>query len=173
MTFNPNVTPTNKATLAGVQTPGYCEITAASSPRRWDVRKGPGTSGARSIFRGLDIAKITMRLRLTTPQDFADWATFRPIVMAVPRGNRGYLDIVHPVLAELDISTVGVEDVGLLTRGEQGEWYVEIKFIEHRRPRPGLASPDGSDTEPTPLDPLEVEIQALRTQNQALAARYP
>lgn len=46
---------------------------------------------------------------------------------------------------------------------------VEIKFIEHRRPRPALATPEGAQARPGPMGESELYTQHLSNQNDAIA----
>lgn len=160
MTWNPNTDPVDFAELGGQRTPGICEVIGAGSPRQWDEGRGPGLSGARLRFRGLRLGKPMLRIKLVSEQDFADWEAFRSVVQRPPLGERPRaLDIVHPILEDVGIRSVVVEDVSQLTQTDNGEWTVEIKLIEYRPPVRAAATIDGS-TQAT-ADPLDAEIEDL------------
>lgn len=174
MSFNPIGASIDYVTIAGQRTPGIAEIQGASSPRRWDQRRGYGLSGATVIFRGLTLAQFKILLRLYTEQDWQDWESFRPIVQRPPFGERPRaLDIAHPILADLNITSVVVEDLLQPAQTEDGVWTVEIRLLEYRRPTIALSRPDGSDAQ-QPGDEVEQRIDRndarIRQLNQELAA---
>lgn len=189
MTFDPIRTPVDYALLAGQRTPGLCDILSANSPRRWDVRRGTAFSGATVVFRGTDLAKPLMRLRLYTEQDWQDWHAFAPLVLREPppdaadvarRTRRGQspppaprrpraLDIWHPILEDLGIRSVVVEDVLQPLQTGNGEWTIDVKLLEYRAPVFALARPEGAQDQPR--DRFEAAIESANAQNQALRDR--
>lgn len=157
--WNPIDAAVNKATIAGQLTPGVCEITGANSPRKWDERGGYGYSGAIVVYHGTGLSHFTIGLTLYTIEDWNDWAKFKSVVAKAPFGKRPRaLDISHPVLAEVGITSIVVEDVNAPMQIDDGVWLVEIKAIEYRNPKYTLAKPEGSAA--TPVDPREQEIAA-------------
>ena len=159
MTWNPLDDSVDKATIGGQLTPGICEIVGADSPRAWDERTGYGLSGATVYFHGIKLSHFSIRFRLYTTQDWDDWHTFRPLVDRPPIGKRPRsLDCVHPLLEDLGISSIVIEDVLVPEQTDDGEWTIELKVIEFRQPKFGMAKPEGSTA--TPVDPVEAEIQA-------------
>lgn len=174
MPFHPIAAPVDYIVLSGLRSPGIAEVIGASSPREWDVRKGYGLMGAFVVYRGRGLAKFSVRLTFTTAEDWTSWEAWKPLVMTYPRrrgGGRdsGTLDIWHPILEDLGIGAVCVEDVLQPVPGETGDWNVEIKFLEFRRPKIALAKPEGAKA--TPTDPVEDQIiKPLMDQLQRLAA---
>ncbi len=169
---DPISNPVDYVILGGQRSPGLAEISDASSPRRWDERKGYGLSGSTVVFRGIGLAKPILTLRLYSAEDFAAWESWRPLVARPPLGSRPRaLDIWHPFLEEAGIGSVVVEDVSQPVQSGDGEWTITIKLIEYRRPKLTLARPDGSDTRLT--DPIDIEIAAndaeIRRLNAELA----
>jgi hypothetical protein len=189
MTFDPIRTPVDYALVAGTRTPGLCEILGANSPRRWDVRRGTAFSGATVVYRGTDLAKPTMRLRLYTEQHWQDWHAFAPLVLrelppdaadVAQRQRRGQspppaqrrpraLDIWHPILEDLGIRSVVVEDVLQPVQTGDGEWTIDVKLIEYRVPVFALAQPEGAQDQPR--DRFEVMIEEQNARNQVLRDR--
>ena len=159
--------------LAGQRSPGLCDVSGASSPRDWDVRKGYGLSGASVVYTGDGLAKFTVRLFFWESSHFDAWERFRPLVKKPPRGTRPKaMDISHPYLEELEIKSAVVEDQLQFTQVEPGMFVKDIKFIQYRAPLPMLAKPDGSQSkpnEPTAQSEAEKTIQALTRQMQELA----
>lgn len=168
MSWDPITSPVDHIELAGKRSPGLCEVIGAGSPRKWDERRGYALSGATVVFRGIGLARFTVRLRFYTPEDWAAWYAWKPLVDKPPLGKRpSALDIWHPLLEAQAIKKVVVEDVGQPDQTEDGEWTVEIKFIEFRRPQIALAKPEGSKA--TPADPVEREIERVDAENKTLA----
>jgi len=175
VTWDPITDPVDYILLAGQKSPGLADVIGAGSPREWDIRKGHGISGANSVFTGLSLARFSVKLRLYTVQDWSDWHAWKPLVDKLPtrRGGEGKdsgkLDISHPFLQMCGIKAAGVEDVLQPEQTADGEWTIEIKFIEFRRPKFGLAKPEGAAA--SPVDPIEEEwIKPLTQQVQRLAS---
>jgi hypothetical protein len=159
VSWNPIDTPVDKAFLGGKITPGLCDIDGANSPRNWDERDGYGLSGATVIFKGVKLSHFSIKFRLYTPADWDEWHAFAPTVAKPPLGKRPRaLDIAHPITDEVGIRSVVVDDVLAPVQSGDGEWTVEVKLIEFRKPRFALAKPQGSTS--TPVDPIEQQIQA-------------
>jgi hypothetical protein len=162
MTWDPIVSPCDYITLAGNKSPGLAEVRGASSPRKWDEQDGVGISGAVLLFKGRGLAHFSVILKLCSAQDWSDWFAWKPVVDKLPsqRGGEGKdsgaLSIWHPLLEQLDIKAVAVAEVMQPEQVGDGEWAIEIKFVEFRRPKYTLAKPDGADAAPV-LDPIEEE----------------
>lgn len=79
------------------------------------------------------------------------------------------LDIWHPILEDLGITSVVVENTLQPVQTGNGEWTIEVRLIEHRAPVFALARPEGS--EDAPRDRFEEAILDADAQNQALRDR--
>lgn len=170
MTFNPLSTPVNHILLANRRSPGLADIKGSNSPRRWDERRGYALSGSRVVFRGIGLARFIVTLRLYNDDDWDNWHDWRELVQRPPVGQRARAqDIWHPILEDLLITSAVVEDV-LQPRPttDDGEWSIDIKFIEFRPPVRVVNNVEGSD-ETEELDPVQQRIQALQNQVEALA----
>ncbi|MBA3841096.1 MAG: hypothetical protein H0X39_00475 [Actinobacteria bacterium] len=174
MSWNPIDEPKDYITLAGQKSPGLADVVGASSIRNWDERQGIGISGAFSVFKGRGLAKFSVRLRLYSAQDWADWFTWKPLVEAVPKRrtgkgrDSGVMDILHPLLEELDIKSVAVTELMQPEQTGDGEWTVEIKFLEWRQPKVSLATPEAAAA-PEPVDEWEGRVSKLASQLQSVA----
>lgn len=170
MSWNPIEQPIDKVVMAGKLTPGIAEIVGANSPRSWDERGGYGLSGALSVFTGIKLAHFSIRLSLYTIEDWNDWHAFKAIVAKPPYGKRPRaIDISHPILDDVGIRAVGVEDVLGAEQSDAGVWTIEIKCIEFRKPKVALAKPEGATA--TPVDPVEQKIALKNAEYDALAAQ--
>jgi hypothetical protein len=168
MSWDPINDPIDYVILAGKRSPGIADIIGASSPRRWDERRGYGLSGATLIFRGVQLAKWTLQLRLYTPEDWADWHAWKRLVQRPPAGARPKaMDIWHPILEELGVKAAGVEDLLQPLQTADGEWTIEIKMIEYRRPEFKLAKPEGAK-ENEAVDPIDALIDQNRREIEDL-----
>lgn len=170
MTWDPLTQPIDHVLIGGQWTPGLAEITGASSPRRWDERKGYGLSGSRVVFRGVGLSKFSIKLRLLTPEDWRGWEEFRPIVQRPPLGVRARaVSCWHPFLEELEIKSLVVEELLQPVQTGEGEWTIEIKCIEWRRPRPALGVPDGGENPGEEPDALDLQIERMSAEANRLA----
>lgn len=169
MAWLPLTEPHDKILVSGQPSPGICDVQGASSPRRWDIRKGYALQGARAVFRGLDVARFRTRFRLLSPSDWEDWHAFRPLVDRPPSGTRPQaLDVWHPILEDLGITQAVVETVSQAEKvGEQGEWSVTVAWIEYRRPAPLVVAADGS-TAQRPESEYARAIRLRRARNEAI-----
>lgn len=169
MAFDPTKAPVDYILLAGRKSPGIADIERANSPRAWDERRGYGLSGATTIFRGVRLSHFTVKLRLYTAEHFAEWAGFAALVQKPPIGERPkQLEIWHPILEDLGIVACGVEDVKQPVQTRDGEWTIEIAFIEYRKLTTALSRPDGAQARP--VDPIDRHIEDLANQVQVLSA---
>jgi hypothetical protein len=169
MAWNPLDQPVDYIKLGGQRSPGLAEVLGATSPRKWDERGGYGLSGSTLIFRGVGLAKFTVKLKLYTIEDWAAWDAWKPLVAKPPLGTRARAqDIWHPLLEQVDVKAAVVEEVSQPEQTNDGEWTIAIKFIEFRKPKVALAKPDAAKA--TPADPIETQvIQPLLNQFNALA----
>jgi hypothetical protein len=154
--------------LGGLKSPGLCDVQGAGSPRKWDQAAGYGLSGAVSRFLGNALSEFSIKFRLygdpkVPDPDWQAWQAFEAVLMKPPAGKHPRaLDIWHPVLERLKIKSVGVVDVGQPYQSDDGEWTIEVKFIEYRRPKITLAKPEAAKA--TPTDPYDRIIDSLDQQ---------
>ena len=172
MGWNPLDDPIDYFELAGQRSPGLATILGAGSPRGWDIRKGYGYSGAIIWFTGIGLAKFSAKIELYEATDWEDWHAFKSLVKKPPLGVRPKaLDIWHPLLEDLEIKSVVVEDLLQPVQTQPGVWEIQIKFLQHRALKFSLAKPDGSQDRVT--DPVELRIQertgVLKNLNNQLA----
>lgn len=158
--WNPLEQPADSVILAGETSPGICEVDAGVQKRDYDERRGPALSGARLVYRGTKLVRFTLRIKLYTVADWDGWNAWSRLVERPPDGTRpGALDIEHPQLEALGVTSCVIEELGQAKRtSDDGEWTIEIKCIEHRPPAPALVGVDGSESQAT-TDPLDREIE--------------
>lgn len=160
--------------LAGQKSPGLCDVAGAGTPRTWDERKGYGLSGATIVYTGDGLAKFGIKIKLYTTEDFAAWDTFKLLLKKTPRGVRPKaMDISHPLLEELGITSVVVEDLLQGVQTADGEWTYEVKLKQYRAPLPTIGKPDGSASkadQPTAQTEIDKTIDALTKQVKGLSS---
>ena len=164
----------DKFFLAYQISPGRCIIKGASSPRKWNVNDGFGQTGASVVFGGEKLSSFEIELQFWEPEHLDEWQDFKSLCEKPPTGTiPKALDIYHPILADLKITSVVVEDRTQLDLiDETGLWSTTIKFIQYKKPRPILAKPVASIPNaavpvPTAQDAGDRMIAALYAKFQA------
>lgn len=172
MTFDPLASPVDYVLVAGQRTPGLATIEGAVSKRRIAIRMSYALTGGVAVYRGFELVKFQIKIRLYSSEDWQAWESFRSLIARPPIGVRAKaLDVTHPILEELGVSQALVESVSQPQRtDDSGEWTIVVSMIEYQKPKPALSVPEGSQETPQ-LSPEEIEINALTAQNQALAQR--
>lgn len=166
--WDPITQPIDKIKMGGQWSPGYCDIVGASSPRKWEELGGYGMSGALLIYRGWGIAHFSIKFRLYSEDDWQAWHAFKPLVTRPPRNTRPRsIDVSHPLLEDLQIRSVVVEDLSQPEQTDHGEWTIEIKLIAYRQLTPSQAKMEGGEA-PAPLDQLDLELQDEGSRGQAM-----
>lgn len=161
-------------TIAGTDMPGLVSFPKpGDSPRKWDERRGVGLSGATIVFIGLDVAKFTARLTLWLPEHFARWEQHKQLVAPPPQGQRpAILDAFNPLLAEVGIKAVGVENRTMfMPVSGGGDWFTDISCLGYRKPLPQIgtgSSAKATKYQQTAGDAGSQQIAALLGQLQGL-----
>jgi len=175
---NPLVTPGLYDTikLAGVRSPGQCDLTGAHAPRKWDVWRGFGLSGAATVYTGDDIDKFAVRLIFWEDAQIDEYnANFVPLLAKPPRGKRPKaLDFYHPYASDppINIRSVGVQDVTQLLQIEDGKFAVDILLIPFVQIKRAVAKPIVSgDEKPKPEDAYDRKILELDERIQQLTKK--
>lgn len=160
--------------ISGKVIPGILEfVSPAGTPRKWDVRSGPGLSGATIVFTGLDVVKFTTRHTLTTSDEFARWDEIEPLVAPPPQGQRAEIRVVyHPLLAIVRCDKAGVEDWIMPQPGGSDDWFIELKWLGYRKPLPAIGTGTGAKSTAyqnhSANDAGDAQIQALLKQLQQI-----
>src|SRR3972149_4306917 len=152
--------------LAGLASPGLCDGDNADAPLGYDERRGYGRAGSYLFFKGEELSKFGVRIRVYRggphfeqyPSIFdymrsAEWRAFRGVYAKPPRGTRPKaMDFIHPITAELGIrAVVTLNELGWKRTTEDGEWTKEIRFCTYRAPKPSYARPFASKERPVPV----------------------
>lgn len=160
-------------TLGGVRSPGVVTLSGHDRKIGWDIKKGPGQSGASITRTSEDPVEFTASFFLATREQIQAWPAFLDLIKSTVAGTTPKaLDIYHPDLASNDIKSVVLSTiVGVKHRGNGGQ-DVDIKFLEYRPAKNRGGSPNGSKTRttkqkaPDPNQDLLDELSKLTNQYQ-------
>lgn len=137
-------------TIDGVVNPGIIArggITGFDRDTEWDVKKGKGTKGGTTTLSQLPPAKGSIKFLLWTDAHVAQWRTFRKTFKYDPTNKtKNAVDIFHPWLAELDITSVVTEKIGPRTFVSPGLYSITVDLLEYLpAPKTTITStPNGS-----------------------------
>lgn len=137
--------------------PGYCVLSGFERKHEFDVKKGKGTKGSTITFTQLPPAEGEIEFFLwddgtlgTGHDHFAEWAAFVPLLKYDPtRKKIEAIQIWHPALDDLDISSVVCLEIGMLTRTKDLMFSSKCKFLEYTPPPKGSAVGTASGTKKT------------------------
>lgn len=135
-TFDPYVNPQDYVTIGGQRTPGIAEIVDADSIRRVIERRGFALSGATARDQGRTLTPFKIRLRFYSSADFESWDAFRPLLARPPGRATTALDVAHPIFELADIRAAIPKKTGQPVQTGEGEWTIELEFLEYRNPQP-------------------------------------
>jgi hypothetical protein len=169
--------------LSGKISPGIAIVSGLTSPRKWNIKDGYGLAGATVDFIGTKLMRFTVEFRLWEPEHFEKWGEFSKL-FEVPRIPAGApvkaMRIEHPILAEMYISSVVVEDRTQLLQVDNGVWACTVSFLQYLPPRKALGKTSAviptDKVNPIAKDAADLEMQRLDASVkdlQALDARTP
>lgn len=156
--------------LAGKRSPGRVTITGHDRVIGWDVKKGPGQSGATTTRTSEDPVEFTCTFYLVKDvaqgiDDFAEWPAFLDLLRSTVAGKvPKALDVYHPDLASNDIKSVVLKSVGGTAHDGKGGQTIAIKLLEYRPPKNKGGTPKGSKTsaaKKTAPDPNQAALDEL------------
>jgi hypothetical protein len=158
----------------GILSPGYCVLSGWTRSFEFDVKKGKGTKGSTLTFTQLPPGGGEIEFFLwddgtlgTGHNHFAEWAIFARALKFDPTKKQiEALQIFHPFLDDLGISSVVCTEIGILTRSPTLMFSSKCKFLEYTPPPKGSAVGTAKGTKKlTPTQQV-----ATSTANQADAA---
>ena len=152
----------NVVELGGVQSPGRVTITGHDRKQGWDIKKGSGQKGATTTRSTVDPVEFTCSFYLADREDFDAWPTFLATVNSTADGAAPLaLDIYHPDLAEVGITSVVKATVAGTTHDGMGGQTKVVKFLEYRPPAPARGSPKGSKASAKAQNPNQAALDEL------------
>lgn len=175
LTVSPLADPGNYdvAVIAGIRSPGICEVTGANRKFIWDEKQTAGAQGATITYRGWALAKPKIKFKLWTDaliRQFYD--EFVPaLAYDATKQSPKPVDVYHPKLFANDIFWLVTQDIGDLTDEGAQLWTVTVEFLEYRQAKannttttPTTANNSGtgnSATKPSVEDELDQETSRL------------
>lgn len=137
----------DKIQIGGVDSPGTCTVSEFKRAHEFDVKKGKGTYGATITFVGRPPAKGTVKFSLWAQDHFQEWKEFRKLLKYDPtKTTVTAIDIAHPSLRDIDITSVVTESIGNITPEGKGMYSCTVEFLEYFPPPPksAVSTPAGS-----------------------------
>lgn len=165
----------NSIELAGELSPGKVTLSGHDRKVTWDVKSGPGLSGASTTIKEVPPIEFTATFYLVRDdsQDidqWEDWNDFVEIIESTVSGAKPKaVEIYHPDLARQKppITSVCKAMVGGFTDDGKGGRTVVVKFQEYRPPKKVSGSPKGSkSTKDDPDAAAKAELAALTKKYQ-------
>jgi hypothetical protein len=156
--------------LAGKKSPGVVKITGHDRVIGWDIKKGPGQSGATTTRTSEDPAEVKCDFYLVDADEFAAWEEFLKLARtSISGATPKALDVYHPDLARNDIKSVVLKAIGGVVHDGKGGETHSLTFLEYRPPKPKGGSPKGSKSKKTPDPDAErlAELARLTEQYKA------
>lgn len=156
--------------LAGVRSPGVVTISGHDRDHGWDVKKGPGQTGATTERTSEDPVEFDCTFYLVRDlireiDDIARWPEFLAVARSSISGPAPKaLDIYHPDLASNDIKSVVLRKVVGVVHDGKGGQTVKLRFLEYRPPKKKGGAPSGSKSkkpDPKKPDPDQAALDEL------------
>ena len=108
-----------KVSLGGFELPGLVDV-GGSKSRKVDIKEVKGSDGATITDNGYEPAKVTIDLRIRTPEELATWElVFRVIDPRRKGATSEPWSIAHPAVNMIGITSIFVQtiDVPKLSNG--------------------------------------------------------
>ena len=157
--------------LRGATSPGVVTLRGHDREIGWDVKKGPGQSGATTERTSEDPVEFVASFKLTTLDEIAAWPDFRDVLLSTVSGAQPVAaEIYHPDLAANDIKSVVLKKLGGVQHDGDGGQTIEVSLLEYRPPKKKGGSPNGSKSKAKKPDPDQAaldEIAALTKKYEA------
>lgn len=147
----------NSIILGGEISPGRVTLSGHDRKVSWDVKKGPGLSGATTTLKEIPPIEFTATFYLVRDDaqgidQLAEWPLFLRIIESTISGPKPKaLDIYHPDLASQTppIASVCKASVAGVVHDGKGGQTVAVRFQEYRAPKPSGGTPTGSTSKAT------------------------
>jgi len=155
----------------------YAKFTIKGAKRsyKWEIQDGLGIQGAVEIYRGWTPQPFSIEFFLWDSELYRAWADFQPVFQydATKQRTQQPISIAHPMLANLAIRQVIVEDVGAIEMVDAAArmFSVTVSLREFFPPRqiiaaaPADAASTGDPNKPanSPRDQQLIDRAAILT----------
>jgi hypothetical protein len=151
--------------VGGQRSPGVVKLSGHDRKIGWDVKKGPGQSGASTTRTSEDPVEFEAAFYLADAEEIAAFRTWLAYVRTTVNGTTPKaLDTYHPDLAENDIKSVVLASIGGVAHDGKGGETRKIRLLEYRPARAKGGSPSGSKAKAKTtggIDPNDPNAAAL------------
>ena len=139
----------NVVWLGGVKSPGKVTLSGHDRKAEWDVKNGPGITGATTTLKSIPPIEFTASFYLVRDDaqgidQFAEWPAFLAMVESTIHDTKPKaIDIYHPDLASQTppiISVCKAKVAGVVHDGKGGQT-ITVSFQEYRAPKPAGGTP--------------------------------
>lgn len=174
--------------VAGQRAPGVVRISGAGLVIGWDIQNPQGMMGGVTRRIGDPIKEFDAEFYLSDEtdsagqSDFDRWDPFQKLLLSsvppammlgasVPTrpGGKPYpLDVVHPDLARLRITSATFSTISPLASDGKGGGTIKVHFIEYRPPRPMGSVKLTKTAGDAKIEGAMKEIEALQKEWRAL-----
>jgi hypothetical protein len=156
----------NSIILGGVTSPGVVKLSGHDRKIGWDIKKGPGQSGATTTRTSEDPVEFTATFYLVrdasiSVDDIDRWPAFDGLIRSTVAGKTPKaLPIYHPDLTANGIVSVVLSKFGGVVHDGKGGQTIAVTFLEYKPPKPQGNSPKpkpkakGPDPDQAALDEL-------------------
>jgi len=124
----------------------YAKFTIKGAKRayKWDIQEAIGVQGTIEIYRGWTPQPFSIEFFLWDSELYRAWADFQPVFQydGTKRRTQQPINISHPMLANLAIRQVIVEDIGAIEMVDASSrmFSVTVSLREFFPPRPIIAA---------------------------------
>ncbi len=145
----------NVLVVSGVETPGVVTLSGHDLKIGWDIQNPTGSAGGTTTRTKEPVKEFDAEFYLTNEpnanghSDFDHWDKFQKrLEAAVAPGKKPRaLEIFHPDLARVHITSATVGSISGMTLDKKGGGTIRVHFIEFRPPKRIKAVPMGKKTE--------------------------
>lgn len=134
----------NYVVIGAFQSPGLSKISGAGMVYKWDVQVAYGNTGAVLVYRGRDLSRFTWTITLWRREHFIAWEAFKKLLEPPKPFVKLVVEMSHPILADVDIKAVAIENRGAFERQPNGLFTANISVIQYKPPIPALVKPRGA-----------------------------
>ena len=142
-------------------TPGVAFVEGADIENVLDAQQGAGTTGAPIRFRGQELIKFKIIIKLWLPEHFDAWETFRVMLQTPPFGKLpSPLTVSHPWLTMQNVSQAQVKGVSQPVLDENMLTTITVTMWQYKQPRVTYSTL--KSTPDAPLSPIDQKLKAAR-----------
>lgn len=119
--------------LAGTRSPGILRYGNPKREEGWEIVTAKGAAGGETVNNGTKLAKFQFELFLWRAFHYREWEQFKLLFKSSSKegAQQQALDIYHPILAEIGVTSVVVAAWTPAVPQRGGGSIVQIEFLEY------------------------------------------